>query len=488
MRTDVSWTSPCDTSSPRSDRPRRRISTFTTTVTAHESLFKQSPPASAFESDRWRGHLPALDGVRGLAIALVMFCHMLGRFAPTALAERGLVEVARAGWIGVDLFFVLSGFLITGILLDARGAPNYFRNFYIRRTLRIFPLYYAILIGVFVVAPLVAGAAVQHWFGNIADSEPWFWAYASNVRIAVAGNWSVTGALGHFWSLAVEEQFYLVWPAVVFLLSPRHLRRACLAIMIGALGLRFLIALSDAPDLGAFVLMPARADTLAAGAWLAVAVRTGTAVDTIRLHARWLLAISVAALGALFVWYRGLSEADFLTETIGFSFLAVGGAALLSLALDGRHRPTATGTIFRNSTLRMLGKYSYAMYCFHPLIQTLLRAAGVEPAMLPVVGGSVLPSILAYCVVVVALTLAASWLSWNLFEKHFLALKDRFTTARPSPATHSTYAPEKVVVIWATAETRRATSSVALPASVSQPSRPTPTDGEAQRAEHREMS
>src|SRR5687767_12783373 len=115
-------------------------------------------------------------------------------------------------------------------------------------------------------------------------------------------------------------------------------------------------------------------------------------------------------------------------------------------------------TMFRNSTLRMLGKYSYAMYCFHPLIQTLLRAAGVEPAMLPVVGGSVLPSILAYCVLVVALTCADSCLRWTLFEQHYLRLKVCFTTARPSTSTNTTYATEKVVVIWATVETRPATS------------------------------
>jgi peptidoglycan/LPS O-acetylase OafA/YrhL len=380
--------------------------------------------------DGWSGHVPALDGVRGLAIALVLLCHVVWDFTPPAYVERGLVEVARVGWIGVDLFFVLSGFLITGILLDAKGAPNYFRNFYVRRTLRIFPLYYVILIGVFVVAPLVAGARDEQWFTSIVDQQGWFWSYTSNVLLAITGQWDQVGVLGHFWSLAVEEQFYLIWPAVVLLLSPRQLRKACGVILVAALGLRVIIALGPSPGLGAFTLMPARADTLAIGAWLAAALRTGVRLDTIRRYAPWVLGLAFIAVAVLFVRYRRLSEADFLTMTLGFSSLGLGFGALLTLGLDVPQRSTPLGRFFRSRSLRVLGKYSYAMYCFHPLIQEALGAGGIHGGNLPIVGGSVLPSLLAYGALVLVLTFGVSYATWNLLEKHFLRLKDRFATVR----------------------------------------------------------
>lgn len=384
----------------------------------------------ATRTDAWSGHVPALDGVRGLAVALVLVCHVAWDFSSPSYMERGLIEVARAGWIGVDLFFVLSGFLITGILLDTRGGPKYFRHFYVRRTLRIFPLYYAILVGVFVITPLVAATRDRRWFTDIVDQQGWFWTYTSNVFLAVTGRWEQTGILGHFWSLAVEEQFYLIWPAVVLLLSPRQLRTACGVILLAALALRVLIALGPSPDLGAFTLMPARADTLAAGAWLAAALRTGVRLDTIQRVAPWVLGLTLVTVTLLFVWYRRLSETDFFTMTVGFSSLGLGFAALLTLGLDHPKRPTRFGTLFRRRSLRVLGKYSYAMYCFHPLIQGALGSAGIRADTMPIVGGSVLPSLFGYGTLVLVLTFGASYASWNLLENHFLRLKDRFATPR----------------------------------------------------------
>jgi peptidoglycan/LPS O-acetylase OafA/YrhL len=382
----------------------------------------------------WRGHIPALDGIRGLAIAAVMLLHVMDGAAPTGFLERGVVEVARGGWIGVDLFFVLSGFLITGILLDARGGPRYFRNFYVRRTLRIFPLYYAILIGVFVVMPLLATARGDRWLSGADENQSWFWTYTYNVLLAIEGDWSETDRLGHFWSLALEEQFYLVWPAVVLLLSPRQLRRACAAILVGALALRLAMLQGDGGELAAYALMPARADTLAAGAWVAVALRTGVPLEGIRRHARWALLASGVAIAAMFVRGHGLPYDDYLVQTIGYTCLALGFAALLALALDSPGRATVLGAAFRNPALRGLGKYSYAMYCFHPLIQDGLRSFDVHASTVPIVGGSVLPGIAAYGAVVLTLTFASAYLSWHLFEKHFLRLKDRFPT-RPAGLT-----------------------------------------------------
>jgi peptidoglycan/LPS O-acetylase OafA/YrhL len=171
---------------------------------------------------------PALDGVRGIAVLLVLANHFLARGDP----NRGLVAIpfklAQAGRTGVDLFFVLSGFLITSILWETRGNSRYFTAFYARRTLRIFPLYYGCLIVVLVVLPLF-GVFRTPEIQPILDNQSYLWFYASNfcpVRLSMG--WL---HLGHFWSLAIEEQFYLFWPLILSRLS----RQGCIRVAIAAI-------------------------------------------------------------------------------------------------------------------------------------------------------------------------------------------------------------------------------------------------------------
>ena len=181
--------------------------------------------------------------------------------------------VTNYGSYGVELFFVLSGFLITGILYDARNKPNYFRNFYMRRVLRIFPLYYGVLVLVFFVAPLIPMFRGQT-LDYLVDRQAWAWLYAVNVYIAKQGEWSFS-YLDHFWSLAVEEHFYLVWPLVVLLLAqrPRTLITVSLAIALGAMLARLTGSLMGLSWWTTYVLTPFRLDGLALGAFLAVTMR-----------------------------------------------------------------------------------------------------------------------------------------------------------------------------------------------------------------------
>jgi peptidoglycan/LPS O-acetylase OafA/YrhL len=146
-------------------------------------------PATASLQLNLREHVPVLDGVRGL----------VGNTVPTNWVERAIVGVTNYGSYGVELFFVLSGFLITGILYDARNQPHYFRNFYMRRLLRIFPLYYGVLALLFFVAPLMPllrGPTLDF----LVDHQAWAWLYAVNIYIANEGEWSFS-YLDHFWSL-----------------------------------------------------------------------------------------------------------------------------------------------------------------------------------------------------------------------------------------------------------------------------------------------
>jgi len=217
--------------------------------------------------------LPTLDGLRGIAILLVTLFHYEVREWPwRAGFAAPLWTVVREGWLGVDLFFVLSGFLITGILVDTKSNQGYFRNFYARRTLRIFPLYFAYLAAVFLILPVLPRIAA--WQAETPfDTQLWFWSYLCNLVISLRGWGASPQLVSDTWSLAVEEQFYLIWPAVVLLSSRRTLVGICLACIVGAIAFRTGLRLAHVPWVANVVLTPARMDSLTMGALVALAVR-----------------------------------------------------------------------------------------------------------------------------------------------------------------------------------------------------------------------
>ena len=380
------------------------------------------------------GRIPALDGVRGVAILGVMLCHFTRTGLPGSVVGTILDRLFVAGCSGVDLFFVLSGFLITGILYDAKADPHFFRNFYARRVLRIFPLYYGFLFVYFQVLPRLHPftPAMQ----RMAEHQPWLWGYASNLLMARTGHWAFVVDwmdLGHFWTLAIEEQFYLAWPLVVFLLPRRALLRTCVACMAGALLLRWGLLLRHASPVTVELFTLCRIDALAAGglaALLVRGVRTGW-----RRHLGAMAVALGTAVAAIALARGQWSDSDPVIQRLGLSLLALFCAALVLLAAEDVPGPVARW--FARPALQWFGTYSYAMYVFHvamiPLFTRLLPVPRLATAL-----GSAYAAVAAFAAFSIAGTALAAWLSWHLYEKHFLKLK-RYFAARPviRAATHT---------------------------------------------------
>jgi peptidoglycan/LPS O-acetylase OafA/YrhL len=361
-----------------------------------------------------RGHIPALDAIRGLAIVLVTLYRFGG-------GDHGAGRAVEADWLvepgsrGVDLFFVLSGLLITGILFDAKGHEHYFRNFYVRRSLRIFPLYYGVLIATILLLPLISPRC-EEVFRPAVEHQTWLWLYGANVLQSINASWCL-GPFNHFWSLAVEEHFYLVWPLVIFGCSRVVAMRLCvMLILASALG-RVAWLRCGGNDVAIEVLTPLRMDGLALGSWIALAARGEQGLDWLARYAR--PAAVVCGVAALALWIAN-------KRLLGIPYTLWAGffGSMLILAVTARHS-TWLAWLGQSRTLRFFGKYSYAMYVFQnpliPLLAGLVTAKGVAAA----VGNPWLGQGL-YCGLMFAVTTVVALVSWNLFEKHWLTLKHRF--------------------------------------------------------------
>lgn len=386
-----------------------------------------------------RAHIPALDGLRGIAVLTVMWLHFVF-LVPRTGGERVFWNLSETGWIGVDLFFVLSGFLITGILYDAKGGPHYFRNFYMRRSLRIFPLYYAFLILIFAVMPLLRASGADH-----VGKQVWMWTYLSNVLFARVGWEGMPAHTTHLWSLAIEEQFYLLWPLLVWLASRRRLIQLCVGSIAVAFATRLVLHFVFANDVAAYALMPARIDALAAGGLLAVLVRDR---EGARLAAKYLnpVAAATAAMLILVMFWSGPIQGDSMLPTLAFPVQAFGytALALFFAAMLGKAVAAPAGQlsnrVLTSPVLVAFGKYSYALYLLHILVRDILQNQILaNRGGFPVIAGSQIPAQLLVLALGIGLSYAVAFASWHLFEKRILALKrffpyERKTAARPQPA------------------------------------------------------
>lgn len=382
-------------------------------------------------------YIPVLDGLRGVAMLLVFLYHAISvpleeaLKPPTVLADEIVRVMTHVGWTGVDLFFVLSGFLITGILLDTKDQPRWWLNYISRRALRIFPLYFGVLTMLFVILPrLVSWSAVPN-FAELQARQGWYWTYSVNLLLAFSHG-SRMLRTGHFWSLSVEEQFYLVWPLIVWICSPRTLLRVAALAMVGGLAFRLGLTLHDPVNAGflIFFLAPGRIDGLMIGAALAVVARSPGGLARLKGVAPWMLGATVLAVGGLVLLKRGFDLQGALVGVVTVSVFALGYGALLVRALTAP--PSSPLVRALGSTwLRTGGKISYGFYVFHwPVLgviqgQTPFFAHGVA-----LLGGSRLPSVLLVAAIGMALSYGLAWISYHYYEKRFLELKRFFEHPR----------------------------------------------------------
>jgi peptidoglycan/LPS O-acetylase OafA/YrhL len=343
---------------------------------------------------------PQLDAVRGLAVLLVLLHNT------DVYPSLHLHWISANGWMGVDLFFVLSGLLITGILLDTKQSEGYFKNFYARRCLRIWPLYYSALLFMFVLVPLLRPSEAQTIFA--ARSSPW-WAYPVFLQnFLVPTPTLATGLLGVTWSLAVEEQFYLVWPLVVRFCNENRLRKIAIAVICLSPVLRFFLSRHD---VNIYSNTFCRLDGLMAGAFLALLLRSNGFVPSRYVSRAWVTLLAAAPLAVVIDLFHA--------RWIVFSLVALASVSFVYLALFSAQRWLQA--ILTNRFLVYTGVISFGIYLLEKIPLDAVKYFHLERhefLALPITA---------------AATFGLAALSWNLLEKPFLKLKRFFGPPRGRP-------------------------------------------------------
>jgi peptidoglycan/LPS O-acetylase OafA/YrhL len=367
------------------------------------------------QDEAFRGHIPALDGVRGVAAAMIFVYHYGGGAQSSFLLLRTIGNALHFGWVGVSLFFVLSGFLISGILWDGYRKPGWWRRFYLRRSLRIFPLYYL---------ALVVAAVIWLALGVPAVRLSFLWIYALYLQDAPFFNAQLANPpagveMVHFWSLAVEEQFYLVWPFLLALFAGKRRRAIHLILALWASSLVFRVAMLGLNGEGwSSYFLFGRAGELLAGAYLAMAVR-GDSCERERIFRSlpYILGCSLLFLVLIGFASPSLEISTSWWSTAGLAVLSIFFASVIGLSL----KPGVVQSVFQTPVLRWLGKISYGIYVYHLLLHP--GFLWLVQRMAPNLGSNARAGLIF--VVALAGTLGVASLSFYTYESAFLRWKER---------------------------------------------------------------
>ena len=352
-------------------------------------------------------YFPALDGLRGIAILLVVIYH-----------NFGFIDYFFFGWLGVDLFFVLSGFLITDILLNSLGSENFLRNFYMRRVLRIFPLYYLALIIFLVILPAVKFPLDLSYY---TENQVWIWTYLQN-WLYIFKNPGHSTTLNHLWSLAVEEQFYLFWPLIILLLKkPKALLVFISLLLLAVLGLRLWVWSNQITNLAYFNLYTfSRIDGICIGCMVALIQRINAGFfQKYITH----IVLAFAAINFCFFFINRSYQFSFpYLALVGYTTFAMMFGLLVNEVVTGKSK--LVDILLNNGLLKFFGKISYGLYIFHwPVF--LMISPWLTNYIPSYTSDDSTKFITATGATLVAILV--SWLSYRYYESHFLKLKTRFS-------------------------------------------------------------
>jgi peptidoglycan/LPS O-acetylase OafA/YrhL len=346
---------------------------------------------------------PQIDGLRGLAIVMILLHHCFG---------KGFSFL----WIGVDLFFVLSGFLITRILINSLNDKNYFLNFYVRRTLRVFPLYYTVLFFVLFILPLVFSNFDVTYLKN---NQLYYWLYIENWLIYKDG-WPKGSniIIAHFWSLAIEEQYYLFWPFFIYLFRKNISKIIFLILGLILVSLCFRI-FGNLPDPAYYVATNTRMDGLLIGSLVSVVAKVN--LKYLNQFVLVFFYASLAFLLLILLFSFNLAYSNPFLKTIGYTIIAVFFGSVVTLSFGEK---LLINRFLDNKFLKFFGKYSYGMYVFHFPIFWLLRTPLFDFFFDLNVNYFMSKTITS--VFVLILTKSFSLISYHLLELPFLKLKKYF--------------------------------------------------------------
>jgi peptidoglycan/LPS O-acetylase OafA/YrhL len=355
--------------------------------------------------------------LRATGVVLVILNHVW----PWEGQPKTFFLLLQLPWMLMDGFFVLSGWLIGGILLDTRGRPDYFKSFYVRRALRILPVYYAVLLFIVGVATLHGHAEYKYMLAHWG-SPWWFFAFAGNIPTAITGQWPLAGgeSLVPLWSLQIEEQFYVLFPLLVYWLKPKTLVRVLFTLCIMSTSLRVLIYFLDpANELIQYVLLPCHLEGLAMGAWLAIRFRQGPWHIDKRLLS-WLVVIwGVISLGSA-AW-DGYYHTQPFNRTIGFLIAPIWFTCIILWLIV--FRGSNQTAWMRWPPLRYIARVSYTAYLVHWPVGNVLTSVARHYRL------EALDQGISRLTLIYALTFGTSALSWHFFERPLFQLKDRLFPA-----------------------------------------------------------
>jgi len=356
-------------------------------------------------------YIPQFDGLRGIAILIVLLAHL------AYIEGIGFAGIFKYGRTGVDLFFVLSGFLITGILLDTKELPGYFKNFYARRALRIWPPYYAMFLMFFIVLPLFHD---HRSFLTDVKTWPYYLTYTQNLFY----RFQRSIPLGPTWSLAVEEQYYMIWAPVVLACGRKSLRNILVGMIVFSLCFRAISFYRGASLDFVHTFTLCRLEPLAAGGLAALWLRSDKCDSRKWNQWGWISLIAgVAGIGVAFVHW------GFETRIFSYPFLAAAFAGTLAISLTADPAKTFLGRALTQRWLTYTGRISYGVYLIHvPIFIFVNRVArGIWGES----GYSRLTQVLIVCAAYAAVYAVAS-ISWFCFERPILRLKEKFRVEKPA--------------------------------------------------------